>query len=48
MAFDALQLGLSLFAQPVSEALLVGMAFAFEQLTRARQAPRFLPTLDLP
>jgi amidase len=48
MAFDALPLGLSFFAQPGSEALLLGMAFAFEQLTRARQAPRFTTTLDLP
>ncbi len=48
MAFDALPLGLAFFAKPGSEALLLGMAFAFEQLTRARRAPHFLPTLDLP
>ncbi len=47
MAFDALPLGLAFFARPGSEALLLGMAYAFEQLTRARRAPRLLPTLDL-
>jgi amidase len=47
MAFDALPLGLAFFARPGSEALLLGMAYAFEQLTRARRAPRFRPTLDL-
>jgi amidase len=47
MAFDTLPLGLSLFAKPGSEALLLGMAYAFEQLTMARRAPRLLPTLDI-
>ena len=47
MAFDALPLGLTFFAKPGSEALLLGMAYAFEQLTNARRAPRLLPTLDL-
>ena len=48
MAFDALPLGLAFFAGPGSEALLLGMAFAFEQLVNARRAPRFLPTLEFP
>jgi amidase len=47
MAFGALPLGLAFFARPGSEALLLGMAFAFEQLVNARRAPRYLPTLEL-
>jgi amidase len=47
MAFDCLPLGLAFFARPGSEALLLGMAYAFEQLTKARRVPHFLPTLDL-
>ena len=47
-AFDALPVGLAFFGVPGSEAALLGMAHAFERLTRARRAPRFLPSLDLP
>jgi amidase len=43
-----LPVGLSFFAGPGSEARLLGLAFAFEQATRARIVPEFLPTLRLP
>jgi Asp-tRNA(Asn)/Glu-tRNA(Gln) amidotransferase A subunit family amidase len=46
MAFGALPLGLAFFARPGSEAVLLGMAFAFERLMNARRAPRYLPTLE--
>jgi len=38
--------GLSFFAGPYSEGKLIKMAFAFEQATKIRQAPKFLPTVD--
>jgi amidase len=41
-----LPLGLSFVGPAFSEHRLVKMAYAFEQETLARQAPRFLPTLD--
>jgi amidase len=39
-----LPVGLSLFGRPWSEPLLLKAAFAFEQATKVRHAPRFLPT----
>ena len=43
-----LPVGLSIFGAAWSEAELIRVAHAFEQATGARQAPKFLPTLDLP
>jgi amidase len=40
-----LPVGLSFFGRAFSEPILFKCAFAFEQATKARQAPRFLPTL---
>ena len=42
-----LPVGLSLFGRAWSEATLIRIAFAFEQLARVRRAPRLLATADL-
>jgi amidase len=42
-----LPVGISFFGRAWSEPTLIKLAFAFEQETRVRQAPRFLPTAQL-
>ena len=42
-----LPLGLSFFGKPWSEGKLLGYAYAYEQATKHRQVPRYLPTAKL-
>ena len=42
-----LPVGLSFFGRAFSDAKLLGYAFAFEQATKHRKAPTFLPTASL-
>src|SRR5438093_1641111 len=42
-----LPIGISFFGRAWSEPALIEIAFAFEQVTKHRRGPRFLPTVDL-
>jgi amidase len=42
---SGLPVGISFFGRAWSEPTLIRLAFAFEQITKARQAPRFLSTI---
>jgi amidase len=42
-----LPVGISFFSRPWSEPTLIKFAYAFEQATKARRAPQFLPTVKL-
>ena len=43
-----LPVGISFFGRAWSEPTLLKIAYSFEQLTKARQKPRFLPTIEIP
>ncbi|HZQ95728.1 MAG TPA: amidase [Candidatus Sulfotelmatobacter sp.] len=43
---SGLPVGISFFGRAWSEPTLIKLAYGFEQATRARQAPRFLPRID--
>jgi amidase len=42
-----LPVGISFFAKPWQEPTLIKLAYAFEQATRIRKPPKFLPTVNL-
>ncbi len=43
-----LPVGMSIFGGKYQEPKLISIAYAYEQATKVRKAPEFLPTLDLP
>ena len=47
MSAQHLPVGLEFLVRPYDEAGMLRMAYAFEQATRARRAPTFMPTAKL-
>ncbi|HEU4726365.1 MAG TPA: amidase [Kofleriaceae bacterium] len=45
--YRGLPVGLSFFGRPFSEGKLIGFAYAYEQATKLRTPPRFLPTAEI-
>ena len=46
-AFGTLPVGISFFGRAWSEGALIKLAYSFEQATKVRKAPKFLPTIEL-
>jgi amidase len=44
---SGLPVGISFFGRAWSEPVLIRLAFAFEQATKVRKAPRFVPHIDI-
>jgi amidase len=46
-AFGVLPVGISFFGRAWSEGTLIKLAYSFEQATKVRRAPKFLPTVEM-